>query len=51
VWAKWVPEALQKGTLKALPEPIVIKGGLEATQEGLNAQKKGVSFGKIVIEL
>jgi NADPH:quinone reductase-like Zn-dependent oxidoreductase len=51
VWAKWVPEALQKGTLKALPEPVVIKGGLEATQKGLDAQKKGVSFGKIVIEL
>lgn len=51
VWAKWVPAALEKGTLKALPEAIVIKGGLEAVQEGLAAQKKGVSFGKIVVEL
>ena len=51
IWAKWVPEALQKGTLKALPEPIVIKGGLESVQEGLNKQKAGVSFGKIVVEL
>ena len=42
---------LQKGTLKALPEPIVVKGGLESVQEGLNKQKAGVSFGKIVVEL
>ena len=51
VWAKWVPEALEKGTLKAVPEPIVIKGGLESVQKGYEAQKKGVSYGKIVIEL
>ena len=51
VWAEWVPAALQKGTLKALPEPIVVKGGLESVQEGLNKQKAGVSFGKIVVEL
>ncbi|KAI8942114.1 hypothetical protein NX059_000208 [Plenodomus lindquistii] len=51
VWGKWVPEALEKGVLKALPPPIVIKGGLDSVQEGYDAQKKGVSFGKIVIEL
>lgn len=51
VWAQWVPEALQKGTLKAMPEAVVVKGGLEAVQEGLDKQKAGVSFGKVVIEL
>ncbi|KZM22274.1 uncharacterized protein EKO05_0011368 [Ascochyta rabiei] len=51
IWAKWVPEALQKGTLKASPEAIVVKGGLDSVQEGLNKQKAGVSFGKIVVEL
>ena len=51
MWAEWVPAALQKGTLKALPEPIVVKGGLESVQEGMNKQKAGVSFGKIVVEL
>lgn len=51
IWAKWVPEALEKGTLKAVPEPVVIKGGLESVQKGFDAQKKGVSFGKIVVEL
>ncbi|KAJ4338267.1 hypothetical protein N0V87_004035 [Didymella glomerata] len=51
IWATWVPEALQKGTLKAVPEAIVVKGGLDSVQEGLNKQKAGVSFGKIVVEL
>jgi NADPH:quinone reductase-like Zn-dependent oxidoreductase len=51
VWAKWVPEALESGALKALPGPIVIKGGLDSVQKGYAEQKKGVSFGKIVIEL
>lgn len=51
VWAKWVPEALEAGTLKAVPEPIVIKGGLASVQKAYDAQKKGVSFGKIVVEL
>lgn len=51
VWGKFVPEALEKGVLKALPGPVVIKGGLEAVQKGYDEQKKGVSFGKIVVEL
>ncbi|CAO2651548.1 Nn.00g041180.m01.CDS01 [Neocucurbitaria sp. VM-36] len=51
VWAKWVPEALKAGTLKAVPEAIVIQGGLDAVQKGYDEQKKGVSFGKIVVEL
>ncbi|KAF1847494.1 zinc-binding oxidoreductase CipB [Cucurbitaria berberidis CBS 394.84] len=51
VWAKWVPAALEAGTLKAVPEAIVIKGGLDSVQKGYDEQKKGVSFGKIVVEL
>jgi NADPH:quinone reductase-like Zn-dependent oxidoreductase len=51
IWAKWVPEALEKGTLRPLPPPIAIKGGLEAVQKGYDEQKKGVSFGKIVVEI
>lgn len=51
VWGKWVPEALESGALRALPGPVVVKGGLDAVQEGYNKQKKGVSFGKIVVEL
>lgn len=51
VWAEWVPEALEKGTLKAVPEPLVVGKGLEAVQKGYDEQKKGVSFRKVVIEL
>lgn len=51
VWAQWVPEALEKGTLKAVPEPLVVGKGLDAVQKGYDEQKKGVSFRKIVVEL
>jgi len=51
VWAQWVPEALEKGTLKAVPEPLVVGKGLDAVQKGYDEQKKGVSFRKVVIEL
>jgi hypothetical protein len=51
VWAQWVPEALEKGTLKAVPEPLVVGKGLDAVAEGYKKQKEGVSFRKVVIEL
>ncbi|KAF2001629.1 GroES-like protein [Amniculicola lignicola CBS 123094] len=52
IWAKFVPEALEKGTLKAKPDAIVVEGkGLEDVQKGLDRQKKGVSFRKVVVEL
>lgn len=52
VWAKWVPEALESGALKALPPAKVVGSGLEAIQQkGFPEQKKGVSYAKIVIEL
>ncbi|KAL7776318.1 hypothetical protein CFE70_006734 [Pyrenophora teres f. teres 0-1] len=51
VWAQWVPEALEKGTLKPVPEPLVVGKGLEAVQKGYDEQKKGVSFRKVVVEL
>ncbi|KAI4605517.1 uncharacterized protein J4E88_007765 [Alternaria novae-zelandiae] len=51
VWARWVPEALERGTLKAVPEPLVVGKGLDAVAEGYKKQKEGVSFRKVVIEL
>lgn len=51
VWQKWIPEALEKGTMKAKPDPIVAGKGLESIQAGLDKQKQGVSFQKVVIEL
>ena len=51
VWGKFVPKALADGTLKFLPEPLVIGKGLEHVQEGFEKQKAGVSAKKVVIEL
>jgi NADPH:quinone reductase-like Zn-dependent oxidoreductase len=51
VWGKYVPEALESGAFKPMPEAEVIKGGLEKVQEGIDKQRQGVSFKKIVVEL
>ncbi|KUJ10525.1 oxidoreductase-like protein [Mollisia scopiformis] len=51
VWRKYVPEALKEGKLLPKPDPIVIKGGLDHIQEGLDTLKKGVSAAKVVVEL
>lgn len=51
VWHSYVPEALQQGKLKCVPEPLVIGKGLESVQKGCDENKKGVSAKKVVIEL
>lgn len=51
VWQKWVPGALKDGSLKCLPEPMVVGKGLENVQKGFDIQHKGVSAKKVVIEL
>lgn len=51
VWGTYVPEALEKGVLKTLPPATVIGKGLESIQKGMDENKKGVSYAKVVIEL
>ena len=51
VWQEYVPLALSHETLKALPEPHIIKGGLEKIQHAIELQKAGVSAKKIVVEI
>jgi NADPH:quinone reductase-like Zn-dependent oxidoreductase len=51
VWESYVPEALQQGKLKFVPEPLVIGKGLENVQKGCDKNKEGVSAKKVVIEL
>lgn len=51
VWGTYVPEALQKGVFKPLPPATVIGKGLESIQKGMDENKKGVSYAKVVIEL
>jgi hypothetical protein len=49
VWRQYIPEALVAGKFEAKPDPIVIEGGLEKVQEGIDILRKGVSAKKIVI--
>lgn len=49
VWKDYVPEAIAAGTLKLLPKALIIEGGLDKIQEGLNVSKKGVSALKVVV--
>lgn len=51
VWGTYVPQALEKKVLQPLPPATVIGKGLESIQKGMDENKKGVSFAKVVIEL
>lgn len=51
VWGRFLYEGLEKGVLKTLPPPVVVGKGLEAVQKGLDMNKEGVSYSKVVIEL
>lgn len=51
VWTKFVPEALERGVLKPLPPPVVVGKGLASIQKGMDENKKGVSFAKVVVEI
>jgi hypothetical protein len=51
IWGRFIPEALKTGTLKPFPEPIIVGKGLEKLGEAIELGKKGVSAGKIVVEV
>ncbi|CAM6129774.1 unnamed protein product [Calypogeia fissa] len=51
VYEDFLPQALAEGTFVPAPEPEVVGKGLHAIQDGLDAQRKGVSAKKIVISL
>lgn len=51
VWEAFVPEALEKGVLTPLPPALVVGKGLELLQKGMDEQKSGVSFAKVVIAI
>ena len=50
-WKEYVTPALEQGSLKCLPEPMVVGQGLEKLQEAFDLQKKGVSAKKVVVTL
>ena len=47
----YIPEALAVGKFQAKPDPLLVEGGLEKAQEGMDLLKKGVSAKKVVIEI
>ena len=51
VFADFLPKALVEGRYLVAPEPWVVGRGLEAVQDGLEKQKRGVSARKVVITL
>ncbi|KAB8260657.1 chaperonin 10-like protein [Aspergillus pseudonomiae] len=51
IWGKYVPEALMNGTLKAVPEPLVVGEGLGKVPEGVSLSQQGISAKKIVVTL
>ncbi|KAJ4373998.1 hypothetical protein N0V83_002737 [Neocucurbitaria cava] len=51
VYVRYLPEALATGKFRATPEPMVTGEGLEAIQDALDIQKKGISAKKIVVKL
>jgi hypothetical protein len=42
---------LAKGTFQAKPDPLIVEGGLEKVQKGIDILRKGVSAQKVVIEI
>ncbi|TKA68533.1 hypothetical protein B0A49_13457 [Cryomyces minteri] len=51
LWKSYITQALEEGKLKCMPPAVIIGKGLEAIQNGLDENKKGVSAKKVVIEL
>jgi NADPH:quinone reductase-like Zn-dependent oxidoreductase len=51
VYVSFLPGALASGKFRATPEPLVMGHGLEAIQEALESQRRGVSAKKVVVTL
>ncbi|OJJ42321.1 hypothetical protein ASPZODRAFT_1500690 [Penicilliopsis zonata CBS 506.65] len=49
IYRDFLPGALEQGTYRAVPEPVVVGHGLEAIQGGVDVLKRGVSARKIVV--
>lgn len=51
LWGEILPRGLADGTLRAVPEPLVVGTGLGAVQGALDRQRAGVSAQKVVVTL
>ena len=50
-WKDYITPALEAGTLKCLPEVLVVDEGLHSLQKAINVLRKGVSAKKVVVTL
>jgi len=48
---EWLDQQLQKCTIVPVPEPLIVEGGIEATQKAWDTNKAGVSGKKVVIQV
>lgn len=51
LWAETLPTGLADGTLRPVPEPVVVGDGLAAVQGALDRQRAGVSAQKVVVTI
>nr|POE87894.1 dehydrogenase orse [Quercus suber] len=50
-WRNYITPALEQGKLKPIPEALIVGKGLKSLQKAVDANKKGVSAKKVVVEL
>ena len=51
IWHDLLPSALADGRFTPMPEPVVVGHGLDALQDALDRQRRGVSAQKLVVTL
>ena len=51
IWAGFLGQALEKGSVVPKPDPLVAGHGLGEIQKGMDLQKKGVSARKVVVTI
>lgn len=51
IWGEWLPKALQNGSAKCIPKPVVVGKGLDQLQGAIDRYVAGASGEKIVVEL
>jgi len=51
IWEDFLPQALESGRFRPMPEPQIVGKGLEHVQEAMDLNKKGVSAKKLIVTL
>ena len=51
LFGRFLPDALENGSFKAKPDPLIVGKGLESLQKGVDTVKASVSASKVVVTL